>query len=124
MVMAAFEEPIGEGPEWIQADKLGVYYVIQVRGWLRLGWWQLKWYEVDNFKSYVGSRINRSWDLGVGRGLEGEWDQGWLQHTDLSNWKDDSAIYWERKHFWEDVEREGEDEFDLAMLNLLGPWGS
>lgn len=40
-----------------------------------------KWYEVASFVSYLGSRMSGSWDLGVGRELEGKESQ----MTDLTD---------------------------------------
>lgn len=66
-----------------------------------------KWYEVDSFVSYLGSRISGSWDLGVGRQLEGKESQ-MTDLTDLAGWTDGRAVGWERKRFREGMVWRGE----------------
>lgn len=79
-----------------------------------------KWYEVDSFVSYLGSRISGSWDLGVGRELEGKESQ-MTDLTDLAGWTDGRAVGWERKRFREGMVWRG-DEFSLAMLSFMYLW--
>lgn len=43
--------------------------------------------------------------------------------TDLTIWKDDSAVYWEKKPLGREA-LEREDEFNLAMLSLVYLWNS